>query len=201
MAYPPPYYTDADPDFDRRIMAENAFALLIVDGLHATHLPLLVTEDGHLEGHVSRQNPIADHMGGSALAVFSGPHGYVSANLYDNPNAQVPTWNYTSVQARGKLVGLPETEIIPHLTRVAAQFETPDGWSPSDAPDYVARLVNGIVAFRLEVESLQAFRKMSGNKPPTIRNRIIDAARASGEDAFANEMRLALEDKDKKETS
>jgi transcriptional regulator len=199
MAYPPPYYTDPDPDFVRRIMVENAFALLIVGELHATHLPLLVTEDGYLEGHISRQNPIAEHIGGSALAVFSGPHGYVSANLYDNPGAQVPTWNYTSVQVRGRLVALPDTEILPHLSRVAEMFEDGEGaWSPADAPVYVSRLVSGIVAFRLEVESLKAFRKMSGNKPPAIRKRIIDAARASGEDAFANEMRLALQDNDKK---
>ena len=64
--------------------------------------------------------------------------------------------------------------------------------SPSDAPDYVARLIKGIVAFRLEVEDFTAFRKMSANKPPAIRKRIIDAAKAAGEDAFAAEMQAAL---------
>ena len=191
MPYPPPYYTDTDPAYARRIMAENPFALLVGEGFEATHLPFLLTGDGHLEGHVARANPVAARMGADVLAVFSGPHAYVSATLYDDPSAQVPTWNYASVQARGRLVAMEPGAVVPHLSRVAAAFEPEGGWRPSHAPDYVARLVNGIVAFRLELTSLRAFRKMSANKSPAIQKRIIDAARASGDDAFAREMERA----------
>lgn len=192
MIYPPPYYTDDNPDFARRIMAEHGFALLVVEGLGATHLPLLFSDEGDhgaLYGHVARANPICERLnGGSALAVFSGPHAYVSATLYDDPSANVPTWNYTSVQAQGYLTALPDSDLPSHLTELAQAYEGDNGWSVSDAPDYVDRISRGIVAVRLEIRSLQAFRKMSGNKPPAIRKRIIDAARTQGEEAFATEM-------------
>ncbi|MEM7728955.1 MAG: FMN-binding negative transcriptional regulator [Pseudomonadota bacterium] len=197
MTYPPPYYTDDDPGFALRLAAEHPFALLVADGLEATHLPLLRREGpagglegGMLLGHVSRGNPIAARLeaGCDALAVFSGPHAYVSARLYDDPAANVPTWNYAAVQARGRLRAMPDAELPAHLAELADTFEGPDGWSVGDAPDYVAAIARGIVGVVLDIESVRAFRKMSANKPPAIRKRIIDAARADGEHAFADEM-------------
>jgi transcriptional regulator len=192
MAYPPPYYTDADPDFVQRIMADHSFALLVADGLDATHLPLLFKDEGTqgaLYGHLARSNPICDSLdGGTGLAVFSGPHGYVSATLYDDPSASVPTWNYTSVQVRGRFSILPESDVIPHLDELSRVYEGDSGWAVSDAPDYVTRIRRGIIAFKIEIETIRAFRKMSGNKSPAIQKRIIDAARAGGEEAFAAEM-------------
>lgn len=192
MIYPPPYYTDADPDFARRIMREHGFALLVVDGFAATHLPLLFSDEGDhgaLFGHVSRANPICGALdGGSALAVFSGPHRYVSATLYDDPVRAVPTWNYASVQVRGTVTALPDADLPSHLTALAQAYEGDAGWSVTDALNYVDRIRRGIIGVRFEISSIQAFRKMSGNKSPAIRKRIIDAARAGGEDAFANEM-------------
>lgn len=176
-------------------MAENGFAVLVAGDHFATHLPLVFKDDGSqgaLYGHVSRANPVCAALdGGEAMAVFSGPHGYVSASLYDNPTTNVPTWNYASVQVRGRLSLLPDADVVPHLKDIARIYEGEGGWTVGDAPDYVARLVGGISAFRLEIESLTAFRKMSGNKSDAIRKRIIDAVRAGGEQAFANEMERA----------
>lgn len=193
--YPPPYYTDDNPDYARRIISEHGFGLLVVEGLVATHLPLLFSDEGEhgaLYGHVARSNPICDGLnGGAALAVFSGPHAYVSATLYDDPSVSVPTWNYTSVQVRGRLVAIADAALPTHLAELAQTYEGDTGWSVSDAPDYVARISRAIVAVRLEISSVQAFRKMSGNKSPAIRKRIIDAARMQGEEAFATEMETA----------
>lgn len=190
--YPPPYYTDDTPDFAQRIMAEHGFALLVAGGLHATHLPLLFSDEGDhgaLYGHIARNNPMCEGLNdGEALAVFSGPHAYVSATLYDDPSANVPTWNYASVQVRGRLTTVADAALPAHLNALAKTYEGDAGWSVSDARDYVARIAAAIVAVRLEITSIQAFRKMSGNKPPAIRKRIIDAARAQGEEAFATEM-------------
>lgn len=203
MSYPPPYYTDDDPDYARRIMAKHSFACLVVEGLNATHLPLLYRENATgervLEGHLSRQNPMVQTLLSSdgdlsALAIFSGPHGYVSANLYDNSQASVPTWNYTSVQVRGTLKALPEASTFHHLQNLAQTYEGPNGWSVENAPDYVKAIQKGIVAVQLDVTSLHAFRKMSGNKSPAIQKRIIDAARQAGEHAFADEMALAQDE-------
>lgn len=190
--YPPPYYTDDNPEFARRIMREHGFALLVVEGLAATHLPLLFSNEGErgaLYGHVARSNPLCERLNGSdALAVFSGPHAYVSATLYEDPSVSVPTWNYASVQVRGRLTAVADAALPAHLTELAQAYEGDGGWSVSDAPDYVARISRAIVAVRLDISAVQAFRKMSGNKSPTMRKRIIDAARARGDEAFANEM-------------
>ena len=195
MSYPPPYYIDEDPDFARRIITDHGFALLIIEGLAATHLPLVLKNERDvlsLDGHIARQNPIAARLleGApvSALAVFSGPHAYVSASHYDDPARSVPTWNYASVQARGTLQALPSEAIPAHLGDLVRAYEGDDGWSVGTAPDYVATISQGIIAIRMTVTEVQAFRKMSGNKRPAIRKRIIDAARARGEDAFADEM-------------
>ena len=199
MSYPPPYYTDDNPKFARRIMREHGFALLVVEGLAATHLLLLFSDEGEqgaLYGHVARSNPVCERLNGAppALAVFSGPHAYVSATLYDDPSVNVPTWNYASVQVRGHLSAVADAALPSHLTELAQAYEGDAGWSVSDAPDYVSRISRAIVAVRLEINSTQAFRKMSGNKSPAMRKRIIDAARARGEDAFANEMETLRHD-------
>jgi transcriptional regulator len=132
---------------------------------------------------------MCERLGGTAaLAVFSGPHAYVSAALYDDPSVSVPTWNYASVQVRGHVSAVADAALPEHLTKLAQTYEGDGGWSPSDAPDYVSRISRGIVAVRIDISNVQAFRKMSGNKSPAIRKRIIDAARARGDDAFAIEM-------------
>lgn len=198
MPYPPPYYTDDDPAYARRIITENGFALLNV-GLEATHLPLLfedVDGQGRLLGHLSRQNPMAlmlDRAAQPALAVFSGPHAYISASLYEAPHRSVPTWNYASVHVRGALSRLPDEALASHLEALARAYETPGGWSVSDAPDYVAAIQSGIIAVSLNIETMQAYRKMSANKPEPVQNRIIEDARVRGDHAFAREMTLSLE--------
>ncbi|GLQ20678.1 transcriptional regulator [Algimonas porphyrae] len=200
MSYPPRQNIDDDPAFVRRIMADYGFALLVVEGLHATQLPLLWRDEGPegtLYGHLARNNPICDHLdGGAALAVFSGPHGYVSAQLYDDPTVHVPTWNYASVQLRGRLQSLPDEHVLPHLNDMTQAYEGPDGWAVADAKAYVAALQNGIRAFRLVVETCQPLRKMSAKAGPAMQKRIIDAARMRGEHAFADEMTRIM----KKET-
>lgn len=52
------------------------------DGLTANHLPLLLDAEfgsnGRLFGHMARANPQWRQAECDALAVFSGPHAYVS---------------------------------------------------------------------------------------------------------------------------
>ena len=65
---------------------------------------LLERRDGRfiLQGHLARANPqLADlDGGGEALAIFEGPHAYISPSWYEAGPA-VPTWNYAAVHAYG----------------------------------------------------------------------------------------------------
>jgi transcriptional regulator len=61
-----------------------------------SHLPFLVRrsgERGALVSHVARANPIwqAFDARTPALAIFHGPHGYISPAWYTSRN-EVPTW-------------------------------------------------------------------------------------------------------------
>jgi transcriptional regulator len=88
----------------------NSFGLLVsqVEGLpFATHLPFLLERTtgphGTLLGHMARANPQWREAGGqTGLAIFSGPHAYISPTWYEAEQV-VPTWNYTAVHAYGRL--------------------------------------------------------------------------------------------------
>src|ERR1041384_4098793 len=93
-----------------RFIRENSFATLITqaDGVpFASHLPILFEPNsppaGKLLGHMARANPQWKHFadGREILAVFHGPHAYISPRWYKT-SPQVPTWNYTVVHAYGK---------------------------------------------------------------------------------------------------
>ena len=105
--YTPSAFAEHDParlhDFIRR----HGFATLVTHGeggLVASHLPLLLDADagpqGVLLGHMARANPQWRSVAGQALAVFHGPHAYISPAWYGS-HGTVPTWNYVAVHAHG----------------------------------------------------------------------------------------------------
>jgi len=116
------------------------------EGLIATPLPLFLVPDegphGTLYGHVSRANehwklaPI-----GEAMALFMGPHAYVSPSWYPSKQEHhkvVPTWNYLAVHAYGPVEFFEDAErLLDVVTRLTNLHEkgraTP--WAVSDAPE------------------------------------------------------------------
>ena len=81
-------------------------------GLEANHIPFLVEPMpepfGVLYAHVSRTNPIWRDVSSTSevLAVFHGPHGYISPSWYASRTETgmvVPTWNYAVVHVYGRL--------------------------------------------------------------------------------------------------
>lgn len=108
--YLPPQFAAQDPAIARELMRAHPFAQLIStdDGgfPFVTPLPLHLVEEGEGEGltllgHVARPNPQAQHLRErpQALAVFNGPHAYMTPRVYADLQ-RVPTWNYLTVHAR-----------------------------------------------------------------------------------------------------
>ena len=166
----------------RRLIARYPFATLVtsaVAGPHITHLPLLLDEMGEkLIGHVARPNPHWQAFAsGQTVAVFHGPHAFVSRGWYREPADNVPTWNYATVHVSGtpRLVGPEDTRAA--VERLTARFESPN-LQPVAEPR-LAGLLKGIVAFHLPVERFEIKFKMSQNKPDE-RARVIAALRAAG---------------------
>lgn len=162
------------------MIAAHDFGLLVTPsaaGLEATHLPFLYEpesgENGRLLGHIARANPQCKAIeslaqdGGEALAIFQGPHAYVSPNWYAT-GGKVPTWNYQAVHLYGTPKPLDPAATSALMARLVeaheSHFATP--WS-LDSLDARKRkgLENAILAFEISVSRLEAKAKLSQDKP------------------------------------
>ena len=180
-------------------MAQHSFATLIgtLEGaLFATHLPLLVDRDrgpkGTIVGHVARANPhgrIFD--GGSpALAIFAGPHAYVSPSWYASRDA-VPTWLYTTVHAYGRPRAMEDPrKVRALLERMVGLYEGgfAEPWRlESQSEPYLAGMMKGIVAFEMPIERIQGKFKLNQTKSEADRRGTI-AGLGTVDDPMAREV-------------
>jgi transcriptional regulator len=106
--------------------------------------------------------------GCSVLAVFSGPHAYVSPTWYRAADT-VPTWNYVAVHAYGVCEVIEDTDqILPVLAETVATYEagmaTPWQFRPNEA--HSRALAAGVVGVRIPVDRLEGKWKLNQNHPP-----------------------------------
>lgn len=148
----------------------------------ATQVPVFIDEkDGKLflTGHIMRKmdHHIAFEKNPNVLAVFTGPHCYVSATWYDNPN-QASTWNYMSVHAKG-IIKFGEAEELENiLKRLTLHYENNNTQSATifdNLPsDYREKLMKAIVSFEIEVTAIDNVFKLSQNHNEKSYDNIID---------------------------
>lgn len=164
----------------------------------ATQIPVFIEERNgklYLSGHMMKQT---DHHKAfeknlEALCVFTGHHTYVSATWYSNPN-QASTWNYMSVHVKGKLKFLDEDALIEVLKKTSLHFENGDKNSSTvydNLPeDYRNKLMKAIVAFEVEVESIDNVFKLSQNRDKESYQHIVDKLKEQDADGkiIADEM-------------
>ena len=171
-----PYFKEKDKETVIKFMREHPFIFLSgVDGKNnpvATQVPVFIDEnDGRyfLTGHIMRNS---DHHrafieNSSVLAVFTGPHVYVSATWYDNPH-QASTWNYMSVHAKGKIRFSDEEELVKILKRLSLHYENNNTGSTTVfdnlSSEYTNPLVKAIVAFEIEISTIENVFKLSQNR-------------------------------------
>jgi transcriptional regulator len=195
--YIPPAFNQTDLATLHGFIQRHSFAVLCStgdDGVpFVSHVPLLLDRDaaplGVLIGHVARANPQWRHADGRpVLAVFSGPHVYVSPAWYRSQDV-VPTWNYAAVHAVGILRVVEDPDTLLSIVRdMVTFFESgrPEPWQIGDRNDYLDRMLRGIVGFRIEISHIEGKWKLSQNHPEERRERVIGALRArGGEDATA----------------
>ncbi len=189
--YVPPAFARTAPAELFAFVEAHSFALLVStrDGApFATHLPLLLDRaagpHGTLVGHMARANPQwRDLDGQPVLAVFAGPHAYVSPSWYEAEGV-VPTWNYVAVHASGTFRLVDEPGAVTDI--VAATVQTyergmPTPWRVDAADEYVRRLTAGIVGFRVEIEWLEGKWKLSQNQSAERREKVAAALEASAD--------------------
>lgn len=182
------------PDAFRVEDAETMFAFIdahpfatlvsVLEGKpFASHLPLLLDrESGVLLGHVARPNPHASAFDGSsaALAIFHGPHAYVSPTWYVAPG--VPTWNYAAVHVAGCPRRVEEGERLAEVVaRLTARFEGEDspivaalrgtGAPPPGLDPH--KLLKGIVGFEMKIERIEGKFKLGQNRSAADREKML----------------------------
>lgn len=198
-----PYFKENDPQVVMEFIHHHPFAFITgctPQGQPvATQIPVFIEERGEklfLSGHLMRQT---DHhkafeANPNVLCVFSGPHSYVSATWYSDPH-QASTWNYMSVHVRGKLRFLGEDALVSILQKTTLHFEGYNNASETTfnnlPQEYRDRLMKAIVAFEVEVESLENVFKLSQNRDEqSYHNIMVKLQEAGGEaKAVADEMK------------
>jgi transcriptional regulator len=187
--YTPKHFEQTDERTLWDFIDEHAFGTLltVVDGSPTlSHLPFLPDRDARLlHCHVARANPHWRDIQRSphVLAVFAGPHGYVSPTWYAEPRG-VPTWNYAVVHAHGTAHAVDDAEHArKHVEALAAKYER--GREAPWVPDYDVRRLSGIVGITVRVGRLEGKFKLSQNRSAADRARVIARLEATqrGEDA------------------
>ena len=196
--YVPKFNQVADRAILLEAMRNASFAILIgpLDETiasaphHATHLPLVIKDEGAhgvLEGHFAKANPHWQSLANrETLVVFPGPHSYVSPSLYAE-ELSVPTWNYVAIHAYGTLRLLEDNAskeallsdlIMANEPAYAQQWQSlPEG--------YRRTMLAGIVGFRIEINRIEGKFKISQNRPEADRNAVQAAHSAGNEDQRA----------------
>jgi len=190
-------FEEKDAEKVLAFMQAHSFITLIgYDGDYpvVTQVPVHIYQDEQglrIVGHVMKKTDHCDAYAKNenVLALFTGAHAYISASVYENP-AVASTWNYSSVQAKGKirLMGDAETRaVIKHLTD---SYENPDTSKAAFhhmSDDYIEKNLKAISGFEIKVEQLANVFKLSQNHPEANRRNIV-AHLEQSEDSNAHEI-------------
>jgi transcriptional regulator len=171
----------------------HGFATLVgsLDGApFATHLPLLLDRErgarGTIVGHIARANPHGRAFDGRSpgLAIFTGPHAYVSPSWYASAQ-KVPTWLYTAVHVYGALHAVEDPAAVRALLeRMVALYE--GGFArpwrlDSQAEKYLDGMQRGIVAFEMPIERIEGKFKLNQTKSEADRHGTAAGLEATGD--------------------
>jgi transcriptional regulator len=180
-----PYFKEEDTEEVLRFMRKHPFVFLSgVDAQNkpvATQVPVFIDEkDGKffLTGHIMKNTDhhLAFEQNNNVLALFTGPHTYVSATWYDNPS-QASTWNYMSVHAKGSISFGEGDALAEVLKRLTLYYENNNAASATvfdNLPaQYTEKMMKAIVAFEIEITDLQHVFKLSQNRDEKSYDNII----------------------------
>jgi transcriptional regulator len=157
-------------------------------GLVASHIPIMLRRSAGkavLVGHVARANSHWRQFDGSAetLAIFHGPHAYVSPSWYATGPA-VPTWNYSAVHVYGKALAREDSDFTAAALRdLVARHESARAkpWRMEDlAVDFYERLAGAIVAFEMPIDRIEGKFKLGQNRSQDDRLGMLKGVDAEG---------------------
>ncbi|MBS1664681.1 MAG: FMN-binding negative transcriptional regulator [Bacteroidetes bacterium] len=189
--YVPRRYEEKDADKINTFLKENSFAILVSvkDGLPiGTHIPLQLEKNAAgedvLVGHISKGNEQRYTLvdGAKVLAIFPGPHAYISPRWYTQ--MKVPTWNYIAVHVYGTVKIMEGEELRAALSRLMDVYE-----GGMERPVKIGEVpekelnadLRGIVGFEIKMEEVQAAYKLSQNRDEESYHRVMGELEKGGE--------------------
>ncbi len=188
--YIPNHFNEADQARITTLIHDFGFATLIsttTDGALVTHAPVQLDSDRRvLIGHMARANPhsAALQNGTSLLAIFHGPHSYISPTWYADENPRVlnvPTWNYVAVHVTGAVTLIDDASAKWKIVRdLAVQYEAGSA-TPWDSRGLDAHMdkLGAIVGFEVMITKIEAKLKLSQNRSVADRQNVIARLTAS----------------------
>ncbi|MFC1757370.1 FMN-binding negative transcriptional regulator [Planctomycetota bacterium] len=191
--YTPAEFSMSDPRTLADFIEANSFATLVsYDGgfPKATHLPLLLDRDtgdrGQLVGHMARANPQWKSIDSqNVLAVFHGPHAYISSSWYETDQA-VPTWNYVVAHVHGTCNIVDDRDSVLEIVRqymdvYERQHQQANRTRPA-SEDYIQNILSATVGFRIAIDRIEGTWKLSQNHDPARRENVVRRLRELGGD-------------------
>lgn len=193
--YIPKHFQLNDEEMINEFIEQYSFATLFSQHNgepYATHLPLTFNKDEHaLYGHFARPNEQWRDTGNQqVLAVFHGPHCYISPSWYETPVA-VPTWNYVSVHVYGRLERIEDQEVIADsLHEMVNKYEKANSSYQLNEVDakFMKGMTKAIVAFKINITKIEAKAKLSQNHPVERQELVIQQLESSSEQ---NDLQIA----------
>jgi transcriptional regulator len=205
--YIPPHFKEQDLTEIEQLIREFSFATFV--SVHenlpwATHIPLeLVIDtsgDWFLHGHIARANPQWKNFESAddVLAIFTGPHSYISPSWYDQPN--VPTWNYKAVHLYGKVKIVEGEKLENMLQSLMQRHEKMYARQPLEYKDIPAKVLSadlkGLVGFEIKANRIEAVSKLSQNRNAESYGNIISELEQS-KDENANRIAEEMKKREK----
>ncbi|MCA9090663.1 MAG: FMN-binding negative transcriptional regulator [Planctomycetaceae bacterium] len=190
--YVPPSFEITSPSRLAAFMEAHSFATLVThDGTSpfASHLPMRFFADrgkhGTLVAHMARANPQWKRFTPEAevLAIFQGPHAYVSPTWYEAELA-VPTWNYAAVHAYGVASIIEDhAQVVELLQETVAHYEQDrkPSWNGDLPIEFRDRLIQSIVAFEIPLARLEGKFKFGQNRSPEDAQKVLSHLIASAD--------------------
>ena len=201
--YLPPHFEEVNKDEIRGIIDANPLGCVVAQtdqGLLANHIPLVLSADGTLIGHVAKSNEIhrliVDQH--EVLVIFRGDNAYISPNYYPTKiehHQHVPTWNYQVVHIYGTISfqydEKSKRSAVGLLTRTnERRLNGKDAWRMADAPaDYMKNMLDNIVSFSIQSNKILAKSKLSQNREAIDYDGAVSGLSSAGHNAMATKMR------------
>lgn len=179
----PTLYKNENISEVKDFLVGNSFGILVTQSIDrpiGTHIPMELDKDENgndiLLGHISKANPQWNSFRDDqeVLAIFSGPHSYISSSWYEEEN--VPTWNYIAVHVYGSIKLITGDVLVDSLRKLVDKYEvdSEDPVSVDKMSPKTMQQINGIIGFSINITEIQVAYKLSQNRNDSDYHNIID---------------------------